>query len=309
MYTYRFSIFTATYNRAKYLTRLYNSILSQDYNDFEWIIIDDGSTDDTKMLCESFINQKKINIIYKYKKNGGKHTAWREATKIFKGQYIIAIDSDDFLTSDALKIFDSNWKKLENTDNYEMFWEIKGQCKDQFGNKIGGKLPYEIFDCNDFDIVYKYFCNWEMEGCRKVEVLKNEAKVPDNFFLEEKCNNYPESIRWFSASLKFQTRFISDIVRIYNVGTEDSFVESKKGKQRNIKHTYNTLIGSIEIINKFGDKIFKINLFKFIKEICICIYQSNILNINPLIYILNKKAKFLIVVLWIPISIIYLIRK
>jgi len=78
MNNWRFSVFTATYNRAKFLPRVYKSLKDQTFKDFEWIIVDDGSTDNTEELVNSFLNEKVLKSIkYIKKENAGKHTAWR----------------------------------------------------------------------------------------------------------------------------------------------------------------------------------------------------------------------------------------
>ena len=69
------TLFTPTYNRANLLCRLYQSLLLQTNQNFEWLIIDDGSTDSTRELVESYVKEAKIRINYFYKENGGKHTA------------------------------------------------------------------------------------------------------------------------------------------------------------------------------------------------------------------------------------------
>ena len=74
-----FTVFTPTYQRAHTLKRLYESLLRQKEKDFEWIIVDDGSTDNTKEVVDNFISQAKINIKYVFQENAGKHTAHNEA--------------------------------------------------------------------------------------------------------------------------------------------------------------------------------------------------------------------------------------
>lgn len=88
MYKYKFTVFTPTYNRAHLLENLYNDLKAQtyDFNDFEWLIVDDGSSDSTKELVEKFISENKLNIRYIYKENGGKHTAINLGVKNADGE-------------------------------------------------------------------------------------------------------------------------------------------------------------------------------------------------------------------------------
>lgn len=96
------TIFTPTFNRAKELIRCYESLKKQNYNDFEWLIIDDGSTDETRTVVNSFINEQKIMIRYVHQSNQGKQAAWNHAISLAKGEFFCGLDSDDTLIGDAL---------------------------------------------------------------------------------------------------------------------------------------------------------------------------------------------------------------
>ena len=111
---YRFSVFTATYNRGNMLKNVYDDLLNQTYQDFEWVIVNDGSSDNTDQVVREFIEENKLPILYIKKENGGKHSAWRVATPFFHGLYEIGADDDDRLTHDMLEIFDRQWKVLES---------------------------------------------------------------------------------------------------------------------------------------------------------------------------------------------------
>lgn len=89
------TILTPTYNRAYTLPRLYNSLLNQSDMRFVWVIVDDGSTDNTKALVESFKTDN-FPIMYLYKENGGKHTAVNLGVKYIDTKYTFIVDSDDF---------------------------------------------------------------------------------------------------------------------------------------------------------------------------------------------------------------------
>lgn len=98
----KFTIFTPTYNRKNYLERCYRSIVSQNFESLEWLVIDDGSNDGTKELIYKFISEKKIDILYIYQENAGKQAAWNLALEKARGQYFIGLDSDDALNEDCL---------------------------------------------------------------------------------------------------------------------------------------------------------------------------------------------------------------
>ncbi len=101
------TIMTPTYNRAYVLPRLYDSLCQQTRRDFEWLVIDDGSTDGTAELIFDYRVKSDFSINYFYKENGGKHRAINEGVVHATGDWIIIVDSDDLLTGDAVaKLYD-----------------------------------------------------------------------------------------------------------------------------------------------------------------------------------------------------------
>ncbi|MFM5422554.1 glycosyltransferase family A protein [Aeromonas veronii] len=98
----RFTIFTPTYNRAHTLERCYKSIVEQHEKSLEWLIVDDGSTDNTKPIVDGFIHDAKIKIRYLYQENAGKQAAWNRAIQEAHGELFICLDSDDGLVPGSL---------------------------------------------------------------------------------------------------------------------------------------------------------------------------------------------------------------
>ena len=103
------TIFTATFNREKLLSRLYNSLCSQTNKNFIWLIVDDGSTDKTKEYIKEWINEKKIRIKYYYQENSGKMAAHNYGVKLCKTELFFCVDSDDFLPSTAIDKIINHW--------------------------------------------------------------------------------------------------------------------------------------------------------------------------------------------------------
>lgn len=99
----RLTVFTPTYNRATTLERLYYSLCNQSSQDFVWLIVDDGSTDGTRELVNSFAAEGKICISYIFQENGGKHRAHNVALSMTKTPLFFCVDSDDMLTENAIE--------------------------------------------------------------------------------------------------------------------------------------------------------------------------------------------------------------
>jgi glycosyltransferase involved in cell wall biosynthesis len=110
------TVFTPTYNRAYCLHQVYDSLINQTCPDFEWMVIDDGSTDDTKALVNQWIEENKIVIRYIYQENQGMHGAHNTAYKNINTELNVCIDSDDFMPVNAVETILENAKQLLPTD-------------------------------------------------------------------------------------------------------------------------------------------------------------------------------------------------
>lgn len=111
------TIFTPAYNRAHTITRTYESLCRQTRKDFEWLVVDDGSTDNTRVLVEKWIEENKIPIRYIYQQNQGMHGAHNTAYKNIHTELNTCIDSDDYMPDDAVEKICSFWKE-HGSDRY-----------------------------------------------------------------------------------------------------------------------------------------------------------------------------------------------
>jgi len=119
MFKNKITVFTPTYNRAHTLERLYISLRNQTFKDFEWLVVDDGSTDNTETLFDNWLKEENFFMIrYIKKQNGGKHTAINLGLDYADGELFFTADSDDYLTEDALQKVDSWVKTLPNNESF-----------------------------------------------------------------------------------------------------------------------------------------------------------------------------------------------
>ena len=163
------TVFTPTYNRAYIIRNLYESLCRQTCHDFEWLIVDDGSTDNTRELISQFQAENKINIRYIYKNNGGKHSAINRGVKEANGELFFIVDSDDYVTNDAVE-----WiiKTAESIISESDFAGLSGVRINPNWNRIGGKFPFERIDCNAIEIRQKYSVKGDLAEIYKTEILK-----------------------------------------------------------------------------------------------------------------------------------------
>lgn len=134
------TVFTPTYNRAYCLHLGYEALKRQTCKDFIWLIVDDGSTDNTKELVSGWIAEGEIEIKYAYKENGGMHTAHNKAYELIDTELNVCIDSDDYMPDDAVKKIIEFWKEK----GAEKYAGIVGLDQAVGGDIIGKSFPEEL---------------------------------------------------------------------------------------------------------------------------------------------------------------------
>jgi len=215
------TVFTPAYNRGNTIYRVFESLCKQTFKNFEWIIIDDGSTDDTKAVVEKIVGEEPFfPVIYKYQENQGKHIAVNRAVEIAKGEFFIILDSDDTCTDDALEVFLAQWDKIQDKEN---FYGISCRCYDLDNNILGTPMKEEYIDCNDLDYRFKYKIEGELWGMSRTDIMR---KYP---FPEEKgLHYYPENIYWDKIGRMYKCRYINQALRYYINDTDNALTASKK---------------------------------------------------------------------------------
>lgn len=133
----RITVFTPSYNRADLLPELYESLLRQSSHDFKWLVIDDGSTDNTRAVVAEWIREGKIDLQYVRKENGGLHTGYNKAIDCMNTELSICIDSDDYLTDDCIETVLKFWDEHKAEDMAGLI----GLDIRRDGSIIGGLLP------------------------------------------------------------------------------------------------------------------------------------------------------------------------
>lgn len=205
----RITVFTPTYNRGYIISNLYKSLQRQGFSDFEWIVVDDGSTDNTEILFSEFIkDENNFKITYVKTENGGKHRAINKGIEIANGELFFIVDSDDYLTDDALQKIDFVERTLSTESG-----KFGGICGSKgFSEKeiVGSTYENEGF----LDITTlerpKYKINGDKAEVFYTDVLKNYL-FPE--FEGEKF--LTEGVVWDRiANDGYKLRFFNDIIYI-----------------------------------------------------------------------------------------------
>ena len=180
----KFTIFTPTFNRKELLEKLYKSLQKQTYKDFEWLIVDDGSADGTKEKVEEFLSEKKLDIKYYFKENGGKQRAYNFATDKANGELFICLDSDDEYVENGLETILKYWKKYEKNNDIAGMGYLSTYPN---GEGIGSRFPEKEMISTQFDIYNKYGVKGDKGLMFRTEIIK-KYKFPvfdDEKFITE----------------------------------------------------------------------------------------------------------------------------
>ena len=196
------TILTPTFNRAHLLPRLFESLTHQTDFNFEWLVMDDGSTDGTSDLFagKTFLSAP-FPIRYYQQENGGKHRALNAGVKQAKGDFIFIADSDDWLLPQSVAIVGLHTSAIADDNTF-----AGGAGLDVFDDEriVGTGLPQDIIDCNAMDIRYRYHVDGDLKEVFKTTVLQ-EFPFPE--IQDEKfC---PEQLVWFRIAQKYKLRYFN----------------------------------------------------------------------------------------------------
>lgn len=200
------TVFTPTYNRAYILPQCYYALCQQTSKDFVWMIVDDGSTDETKQLIENWINENIINIQYIYQDNKGKQRAFNTALLNCQTRYLADLDSDDYYKKDTIEKFLYYLSKIKDNEKVAGVVARRGTPD---GKIIGNPyLPKKIFVSNIDTIIRKYNFYGDTSRAYKTEILKQHMfpEIEDKFI--------PEDVMWSSIDRKYNVLIVNEVFTI-----------------------------------------------------------------------------------------------
>jgi glycosyltransferase involved in cell wall biosynthesis len=239
------TILTPTYNRANTLMKCFESLCQQTFQDFQWLIIDDGSTDGTGTLINEIKQREhKFHIDYYYKPNGGKHTAINYAHKYISGDIVLILDSDDYLTEDAASTIKYYWDKYNNDKTLCGLSFLKVKIDGSEYRTVGSEYPFDEYRSNYISCRI----NENVEG-DKCEIIRSELlrKYPFPVLGEERFLG--EGYLWASVARDYDTIYINKGIYVCEY-LEDGLTMS--GRKMRIS---NPLGGMLHAKTYFNSKI------------------------------------------------------
>lgn len=252
-----FTIVTCTYNRANVLKRAYLSLKNQTCKDFLWMIVDDGSTDNTNDIVKAIKEESPFDILYIQKENGGKHTALKIGFEGATTKYIIDLDDDDELTPDCVETFKREWEKIESRGR-EDIGSIRALTIDENGKILGKYNPQEDIATTDSDFIemnYYKRKNYENQSSYKTDAIKKANLFRDeNRWLYDQIKFISEGIFWSRLARKYKTRYIFQPLRIYHYDGAGSLSRpSSNSRQKWVNKFFSSSI----MLDEFMDVLLK----------------------------------------------------
>lgn len=168
------TVFTPTYNRIKLLPDCYESLKRQNCRDFLWLIVDDGSRDGTEALVRRWMQEADFEIRYIFQENGGQHTAWNAAVTAMNTELAVCIDSDDYLTDDAIGLIAACWRSRGG----DQAAGIVALNRTPERAVLGRRLP-ELETAHIIDLYCRHRCRRDMKMIYRTDLLKQEGPLPE----------------------------------------------------------------------------------------------------------------------------------
>lgn len=253
------TIFTPTYNRANTLQRCYESIKKQNYKSFEWLIYDDGSVDNTRAIIESFIKENIIKIRYYYGENAGKHIAINKGVELANGELFFIVDSDDYLTENALEIVNNVWGSIPKKEK-SSFIGIGGKKYLINKRNTNFNLNSQYYDA---DAIAFNFKNKKLQDKAEVYVTEKLKKYKFPEFDNE--NFMTEAVIWYKmAEDGYKIRWFDEYINICEYlpdGLSANFYNKRINSIKGTCYSYNQLSSfKLPLIYRIR---YKINYFRY----------------------------------------------
>ena len=283
------TVLTPTYNRKEKIGELYKSLVNQINKDFVWLIIDDGSTDQTEENVAEWKKESFVNIVYKKKPNGGKHTALNYAYQYIDTPLTFIVDSDDILTQNAIALIEAKYSQYKEESDLCGFSFLRGKHGGGYLSSSG--VPKEGLKETFVECRINRNIQGDMAEVWFTHCLK-EYPFPE--FEGEKFLG--EDLVWVQMSEKYKLRFYNDVIYISDY-LEDGLTNNRR------KHNINSPKGCVARAEVFLNA--NVNLKIKIKSMLQYIIYGKFGGCKARELYKKTRRKFLFCFCFIPSQILY----
>ena len=217
------TVITPCYNVAHTIHRVWEGLNKQTYRDFEWIVIDDDSTDITVALLITYFEMADFPVvIICNKKNMGLMETLNRGIASAHGEIVMEVDADNSMTPDCLQVFADTWEGIP-ANKREQYWCVLGLSNDQNGQLVGTRFPDDLIEGYFWEAFFKHKVKGEKCWAARTDILR------DNPFAE--VDKYvPKSCLWSVLGNRYKYKFVNKVVKIYYVDEPGSITSQNPFK-------------------------------------------------------------------------------
>lgn len=291
------TFFTPTYNRSGMIRRAYECLLNQTDTHFVWILVNDGSKDDTDVVAETILNENKIPMLFLSKQNGGKHSAFEVAFNECHSEYFMCMDDDDIYYPNAVETLLNEWLNIRREGKTDIIGAIRTITQEEDGTivsqkKIDKSIIGTRFDQTTLESNYIKHENFENWTCYRTDALRDIDLFPKEYWLSDQHKFFSESIWQGRFARKYMCRYFFVVLREYRHDTETSIIRSNKSRQ----HYVDMFINFKMVLDEQLDYIVK-SPKDFIFNVCLVSVLRHKLSI-PLKDLLKHTPSLLLKILY-----------
>ncbi len=236
------TFFTPTYNRSKFILRIFECLKNQTDKHFVWILVNDGAVDETDEVALELLRSNEIPMLYIKKENGGKHSAFKVALDACETEYFQCMDDDDVYDERAVEVFLDNWRKVGERNDIGAIRTLSrlpnGGYAISFPITDRDLGTYEDATTLEMNYVrHRYQENWT---CYRTASLRSVDLFPAGYWLAEQHKFFLESIWQGRFARKYKCRYLNVALREYRDDAEVSLIRAKKSRQHYLDMFINT---------------------------------------------------------------------
>jgi glycosyltransferase involved in cell wall biosynthesis len=255
---FKFTVFTPCYNSEKLIERVFKFLQEQTFKDFEWIVVDDNSPDNTVAVIENLLPKANFPIKFlRNEKNQMVNKNYHIALDAAEGELFIKLSHDDYLPKEALQNFHEVWQGLTPKQRTELYGVTMHCC--DINNKLEGtEYPFSPWIADDYQMRFQYKVQGEKCSAQRTELMK---EFP---FHHPEIDTYvPADLHFYSLNNKYKSVYANKIGMAHIVG-EEKHVYLEKQIGRGQKYTKGMAYWYENMTNHLGDKVWQYSKYHYI---------------------------------------------
>lgn len=293
------TFFTPTFNRAPFLSRIEDFLVNQTCKNFVWIIVNDGSKDNTDEVVKEILRRELLPVKFISKPNGGKHSAFKAALEACETTYFQCMDDDDIYLENAVEFFVKKWAEIksENNDEIGAIRTLSRYPDGTFVTNFQVKIDEE-YDASTIETNFVMKRRQENWTCYDTAKLRS-VDLFKNYWMDQQQKFLSEGIWQTRFARKYKCRYVHQCYREYRSDDNVSLSRSIKNRQ----HYVDVFLNEKLVLDEQIDLVLKYNKLSIPKRIMLVNCLRDYLDIKYIDLLRNTQScflKFCYILTWIP---------